>query len=106
MIKIPHTTAFEEYYAAAWKAQNEIDMKTNPRIFANVKENKGTSSPRRKQLSKPAMTVNNLLKHGMEREDIAKALQMDEVDVIILINRFDLPREDETQPRTRPRKGK
>jgi hypothetical protein len=54
MIKIPHTTAFEEYYAAAWKAQNEIDMQINPRIFANVQENKGTSSPRRKQLSKPA----------------------------------------------------
>jgi hypothetical protein len=81
-------------------------MQTNPRIFANVQENKGTSSPKQKQLSKPAMTVNNLLKHGMERGDVAKALHMDEVDVIILINRFDLPREDETQPRTRPRKGK
>jgi hypothetical protein len=31
------------------------------------------------------MTVNNLLKHGMEREDIAEALQIDEVDVIILL---------------------
>jgi len=106
MIKIPHTTAFEDYYAAAWKAQKEIDMQINPRIFANVQENKGTSSPKQKQLSKSAMTVNNLLKHGMEREDVAKALHMDEVDVIILINRFDLPREDETQPSTRPQRGK